>query len=51
MDFRVLYPDVAENLFMRLTPTILEKLIKYSNLQGVKWGMYLSTEPAHMESG
>ena len=51
MDFRVLYPEVAENLFMKLTPAILEKLIKYSDLQGIKWRMYLGTEPALMESG
>jgi hypothetical protein len=51
MDFRVLYPDVAENLFLRLTPIVVEKLISYANLQETKWELYLNTKPKNLESG
>ena len=51
MDFRFLYPDAAENLYLRLTPTIVEKLISYANLQQRKWQLYLNTKPENLESG
>ena len=51
MDFRVLYPDVVENFYLRLTPIIVEKRISYANLQETKWQLYLNTKPENLESG
>lgn len=50
MDFRVLYPDVADNLFMRFTPVLVEKLISYTNAQEERWPSYLNTKLENMES-
>lgn len=44
MDFRVLYPDVADNLFLRLTPVLIEKLISYTNAQEERWPSYLGVQ-------
>ena len=50
MDFRVLYPDMADNLFMRFTPVLVEKLISYTNAQEERWPSYLNTKLENMES-
>ncbi|CAB4012109.1 Hypothetical predicted protein, partial [Paramuricea clavata] len=50
IDFRTLYADVAENLFLRLTPPIVEKIISYADTQAEKWTMYLHMIPRNLKS-
>jgi hypothetical protein len=51
MDFRILYPDVAENLFLRLVPTLVEKILSYAHLQGTKWLSYLNITTENLKTG
>ena len=48
MDFRVLYPDAAENFYLQLTPTIVEKLFSQANLQETTWQLHLNTKPENL---
>ena len=41
MDFRVLYPDIADNLFLKWTPAMVDKIISYTSVTEEKWTSYL----------
>ncbi|XP_071852236.1 uncharacterized protein [Apostichopus japonicus] len=49
MDFRRIYPDVADNLFMQWTPPFVEKVLQYADLQG-KWQSYLNVRADRLDS-
>lgn len=51
LDFRTLYPDVAENLFLKLTPALVQKMLEYANLQGSQWAQYLNVASGILKSG
>ncbi|CAB4019527.1 Hypothetical predicted protein, partial [Paramuricea clavata] len=50
MDFRILYPDVAENLFLRMVPTLVKKILSYAHLQGTKWLSYLNIRTENLKT-
>ena len=47
LDFRALFADVADNLYMLWTSTYAKEVLKYASLQG-KWQSYLHIDPSKM---
>ncbi|XP_046857509.1 uncharacterized protein LOC124450899 [Xenia sp. Carnegie-2017] len=50
IDFATLYPDVADNLFLRFTPETEEKIICYADTQTEKWTKYLNIATRNLNS-
>ncbi|XP_046854761.1 uncharacterized protein LOC124447806 isoform X1 [Xenia sp. Carnegie-2017] len=50
IDFATLYPDVADNLFLRFTPETVEKIICYADTQTEKWTKYLNIATRNLNS-